>query len=282
VNIPVIIPDWPAPAKVRALQTTRGGGNSSAPYHSLNLGTHVGDAPLVVARNRNALNTLLPSEPVWLEQVHGTTVVDANALSAALLACPEPSRRADACIATQRGGVCVVMTADCLPILLCDTHGTVVAAIHAGWRGLAAGVIEATEQAMQNSVSPQLAHQPLQLMAWLGPAISQTAFEVGAEVREIFVAQNPDTAAAFTPSPPRGAVQPVLSLSKEGEGKSAERSAPEKFHADLYALARLRLQALGITQIYGGHHCTYRESDTFFSYRRDGVTGRMATFIWLE
>ena len=274
VNIPVIIPDWPAPAKVRALQTTRSGGNSSAPYHSLNLGTHVGDAPLVVARNRNALNTLLPSEPVWLEQVHGTRVANADAAN-----CREI---ADACIATKRGGVCVVMTADCLPILLCNTQGTVVAAVHAGWRGLAAGVIEATVQAMQNSVSQQLALQPLQLMAWLGPAISQTAFEVGAEVRDCFVAQNPDTAAAFTPSPPRGGVQPVLSLSKEGEGKSAERSAPEKFHADLYALARLRLQALGITQIYGGDHCTYRESDTFFSYRRDGVTGRMATFIWLE
>jgi polyphenol oxidase len=146
----------------------------------------------------------------------------------------------------------------------------VVAAIHAGWRGLAAGVIEATEQAMQNSVSPQLAHQPLQLMAWLGPAISQTAFEVGAEVRDCFVAQNPSTAAAFKPSPP------------PGEGLNAERSTSKKFHADLYTLARLRLQALGITQIYGGDRCTYHESDTFFSYRRDGVTGRMATFIWLE
>jgi polyphenol oxidase len=274
VNIPVIIPDWPAPANVRALQTTRSGGNSSVPYHSLNLGTHVGDAPLVVARNRNALNTLLPSEPVWLEQVHGTRVANADAAN-----CREI---ADACIATQRGAVCVVMTADCLPILLCDTQGTVVAAVHAGWRGLAAGVIEATEQAMQNSVSQQLAHQPLQLMAWLGPAISQTAFEVGAEVREIFITQNPDTAAAFTPSPPSGAVQPVLNPSKEGDEASGKHRATKKFHADLYALARLRLQALGITQIYGGDRCTYRESDTFFSYRRDGVTGRMATFIWLE
>lgn len=281
MNIPSIRPDWPAPANVRALQTTRSGGVSAAPYHSLNLGTHVGDAPLVVARNRNALNTLLPSEPVWLEQVHGTRVANADAAN-----CREI---ADACIATKCGAVCVVMTADCLPILLCDTLGTVVAAVHAGWRGLAAGVIEATVSAMQTTTHENLsrknlarenAAQSLQLMAWLGPAISQAAFEVGAEVREIFVAQNPDTAAAFTP--PRGAVQPVLSLSKEGEGKSAERSAPEKFHADLYALARLRLQALGITQIYGGDRCTYRESDTFFSYRRDGVTGRMATFIWLE
>ena len=283
MNIPHIIPDWPAPAKVRALQTTRSGGTSAAPYHSLNLGTHVGDALLLVARNRNALNTLLPSEPVWLEQVHGTRVANADAAN-----CREI---ADACIATKRGAVCVVMTADCLPILLCDTQGTVVAAVHAGWRGLAAGVIEATVSAMQATTHENLsrqnrarenAAQSLQLMAWLGPAISQIAFEVGAEVREIFVAQNPANAAAFTPSPPRGAVQPVLSLSKEGEGASGEHSSTQKFHADLYALARLRLQALGITQTYGGDHCTYRESDTFFSYRRDGVTGRMATFIWLE
>ncbi len=271
MNIPSIRPDWPAPANVRALQTTRSGGISSAPYHSLNLGTHVGDAPLVVARNRNALNTLLPSEPVWLEQVHGTRVANADAAN-----CREI---ADACIATQRGAVCVVMTADCLPILLCDTQGTVVAAVHAGWKGLAAGVIEATVSAMQTTTHENLsrknlarenAAQSLQLMAWLGPAISQTAFEVGAEVREIFVAQNPDATAAFTPSP------------HQKEDLAEELGAPKKFHADLYALARLRLQALGITQIYGGNRCTYRESDTFFSYRRDGVTGRMATFIWLE
>jgi polyphenol oxidase len=275
VKITFLIPDWPAPPTVRALQTTRSGGNSSAPYHSLNLGTHVGDAPLVVARNRNALNTLLPSEPVWLEQVHGTSVANADAANCRKIA--------DACIATQRGAVCVVMTADCLPILLCDTQGTVVAAVHAGWRGLAAGVIEATVSAMQTTTHENLsrknlarenAAQSLQLMAWLGPAISQTAFQVGAEVREIFVAQNPDATAAFTPSPQR--------REGWGEGASGKHSATQKFHADLYALARLRLQALGITQIYGGNRCTYRESDTFFSYRRDGVTGRMATFIWLE
>ncbi len=267
-----IIPDWPAPTNVRALQTTRSGGASAAPYHSLNLGTHVGDVPLVVARNRNSLNPLLPSEPVWLEQVHGTRVANADAAS-----CREI---ADACIATKRGAVCVVMTADCLPILLCDPQGTVVAAVHAGWKGLAAGVLEATVSAMQaesllgDSTARENAPQTLPLMAWLGPAISQTAFEVGAEVRETFVAQNPDTAAAFTPSPPQ--------REGWGKGQNAQRSAPEKFHADLYALACLRLQALGVTQIYGGNRCTYTESDTFFSYRRDGVTGRMATFIWLE
>ncbi len=238
-----LIPDWPAPRRVRALQTTRSGGVSVAPYHSLNLGGHVGDVALNVARNRILLNTLLPSEPVWLEQVHGTRVANADHAN-----CREI---ADACIATQRGAVCVVMTADCLPILLCDAAGTVVGAAHAGWKGLAAGVIEATVQAMQ--VAPQ------NLLAWLGPAISQTAFAVGAEVRTQFVAAHSEAASAFIP------------VEEEG-----------KFHADLYALARLRLQAMGITQIYGGEHCTYTESDKFFSYRRDGVTGRMGTFIWLE
>ena len=271
MNIPVIIPDWPAPANVHALQTTRNGGISSAPYHSLNLGTHVGDTPLVVARNRNALNTLLPSEPVWLEQVHGTRVANADAGN-----CHEI---ADACIATQRGAVCVVMTADCLPILLCDTQGSVVAAVHAGWKGLAAGVIEATVSAMQAQTTHEsllrknsVRENPAQLLAWLGPAISQTAFEVGAEVREIFVAQNPANAAAFIRT----------SANSQELIPNTQGTLIEKFHADLYALASLRLQALGITQIYGGDRCTYRESDTFFSYRRNTVTGRMATFIWLE
>ncbi len=267
MSIPYLTPDWPAPASVRALQTTRSGGLSGAPYHSLNLGTHVGDAPLLVARNRNSLNTLLPSEPVWLEQVHGTRVANADHAN-----CREI---ADACIATKHGAVCVVMTADCLPILLCDTQGTVVAAVHAGWKGLAAGVIEATVNKMQtatthgnllgNNPARENAAQSLQLMAWLGPAISPIAFEVGAEVRDCFVAQNPASAAAFTAVPQR----------------EAGCGAAPKFHADLYALARLRLHALGITQIYGGNRCTYTESDTFFSYRRDGVTGRMASFIWL-
>ena len=241
-----IIPDWPAPRNVRTLQTTRVGGTSSAPYDSLNLGDHVGDAPLAVAHNRMLLNTLLPSEPVWMKQIHGTTV--ANADRADCLP------QADACIARHRAAVCVVMTADCLPVLLCDTQGSVVGAAHAGWKGLASGVIEATVQAMD--VAPQ------NLMAWLGPAISQDAFEVGDEVRAIFVDADVQAAAAFAPSP------------LMGEG--------EKWYADIYALARLRLNALGITRIYGGEHCTYRERERFFSYRRDGATGRMGTFIWLD
>jgi len=237
-----IIPGWPAPGNVRALQTTRTGGCSAVPYDSLNLGDHVGDAALAVARNRMLLNTLLPSEPVWLKQVHGTVV--ANADKAGCLP------QADACIARHRASVCVVMTADCLPVLLCDTQGGVVSAAHAGWKGLSAGVIEATVRAMD--VAPQ------NLMAWLGPAISQDAFEVGEEVRAMFVDADPQAAAAFVPG------------------------LPGKWFADIYALSRLRLNALGITSIHGGDHCTYRESERFFSYRRDGVTGRMGTFVWLE
>lgn len=237
----LIVPDWPAPPNVRALQTTRRGGVSTAPYDSLNLGAHVGDNPLTVARNRELLNHLLPSEPVWLEQVHGTLVAAADAAGCQL--------QADACIARHRGSVCVVMTADCLPVLLCDAQGTVVGAAHAGWRGLCDGVIEATVRAME--VAPQ------NLMAWLGPAISQEAFEVGSEVRAAFVAAQPQAVSAFIPG------------------------QPGKWFADIHALARLRLNALGITQIYGGDHCTHREREKFFSYRRDGVTGRMGTFIWL-
>jgi hypothetical protein len=244
----LIIPDWPAPANVRALQTTRRGGVSIAPYDSLNLGSHVGDDPLAVMRNRMLLNGLLPSEPVWLEQVHGIDVADADRANCLPTACPEHSRRADACIA--RHSVCVVMTADCLPVLLCDIQGTVVGAVHAGWKGLAAGVIESTVRAM--AVSPQ------NLMAWLGPAISQPAFEVGIEVRDTFVSADKAAAAAFIPG------------------------LKSKYLADIYALARLRLQALGITRIYGGDRCTYREAGQFFSYRRDGATGRQGTFIWLE
>ena len=237
-----IIPDWPAPANVKTLQTTRLGGVSGAPYDSLNLGEHVGDEPLNVARNRMLLNHLLPSEPVWLDQGHGTLV--ANADDASCLP------QADACIARHHKSVCVVMTADCLPVLLCDEPGSVVGAVHAGWKGLAAGVIESTVKAMN---AP-----PRNLLAWLGPAISQEVFEVGEEVRAAFVSTYPQAASAFVIGP------------------------SGKWFADIYALARIRLNVLGITQIYGGNFCTYRESERFFSYRRNGTTGRMGTFIWLE
>lgn len=237
-----IIPDWPAPQNVRALQTTRHGGVSAPPYDSLNLGDHVGDAPLAVERNRMRLAPLLPSEPVWLRQVHGTEVVDA-----AQAACwPQ----ADACITTHPDAVCAVMTADCLPLLLCDEQGSVVGAAHAGWRGLCDGVIEQTVRAMN---AP-----PGSIIAWLGPAIGAQSFEVGDEVRTAFVAAQPQAATAFTP------------------GTSG------KWLADIYHLARLRLNRLGIARIYGGGLCTYTDRARFFSYRRDGITGRMGTFIWLE
>lgn len=237
-----LAPDWPAPAHVRTLQTTRLGGVSAAPYASLNLGDHVGDAPQAVARNRQLLAALMPSEPVWLQQVHGTVVADADHAACLI--------QADASVARQRGAVCVVMTADCLPVLLCDKQGTVVAAVHAGWKGLAAGVIEATVQAM--GIAPQ------QLLAWFGPAISQRAFEVGAEVRAAFVAHNAQASEAFLPG------------------------ADGKWMADIYLLARQRLHAMGVPRTYGGELCTHGDAERFFSYRRDGVTGRMGTFIWLE
>ncbi len=236
-----IFPAWPAPANVKALQTTRLGGVSAAPYDTLNLGLHVGDDPVRVNRNRQLLAPYMPSEPVWLEQVHGVEVANADLAACRVVA--------DASVAWQRGSVCVVMTADCLPVLLCDDAGTVVGAVHAGWKGLAAGVIEATVKEMGAA--------PDRLMAWFGPAIGPEAFEVGAEVREAFMAHDARAAEAFRP---------------HGEGK---------YLADIYALARQRLEALGVSRISGGTLCTYHQKDKFFSYRRDGVTGRMGTFIWL-
>lgn len=234
--------DWPAPPRVRTLATTRRGGVSAAPYASLNLGTHVGDDPARVADNRALLRELLPAEPAWLNQVHGTRVVDAAAAG--------DTPDADASVARDAGAVCVVMTADCLPVLLCDRAGTVVAAAHAGWRGLCDGVLEATVAAM--GVAPG------ELLAWMGPAIGPDAFEVGAEVRAAFVARDPSADAAFAPI---------------GDGK---------YLADLYALGRQRLAAAGVGAVTGGDHCTVIERDLFFSYRRDRQTGRMASLIWLE
>jgi YfiH family protein len=237
-----LIPDWPAPRNVRSLQTTRHGGQSVAPYDSFNLGDHVGDTPQAVAHNRQRLAQLLPSEPVWLNQVHGIEVANADRADCV--------QQADAAVARQRGTVCVVMTADCLPVLLCDEAGTVVGAAHAGWKGLAAGVIEATIKEM--GIEPQ------KLLAWLGPAISQSAFEVGGEVRDLFLAQEAQASEAFLPG-------------TEG-----------KWMADIYLLAHQRLHALGVLRIYGEENCTFGNPKQFYSYRRDNVTGRMGTFIWLE
>lgn len=240
-ELPLITPDWPAPANVKALQTTRQGGVSMGVYASLNLGDHVKDNPQHVAANRQLLSAYLPSEPVWLNQVHGVHVIDA-----ALSSCLES---ADASVATRKQVVCVTMTADCLPVLLCDHAGTVVAAVHAGWRSLCDGVIEATVAAMPVPAG--------QLMAWLGPAIGPEAFEVGNEVRAQF-------------------------MTKDAQAESAFKAKGDKWLGDLYTIARQRLQRLGVTQVYGGGHCTFSESETFFSFRRDGDTGRMGSFIWLE
>jgi YfiH family protein len=252
-------PQWPAPPRVAARQTLRGGGCSPAPWASLNLGDHVGDAPERVAANRARLRALLPSEPRWLRQVHGVNVVDAAASQDA----PE----ADAAFTRQPGTVCAVMTADCLPVLFCDRAGSIVAAAHAGWRGLAAGVLEATVAAM--------ATPPDQLLAWLGPAIGPRHFEVGGEVRAAFIERDPAAAAAFQPSETAVKVLRPLPERRQKAGESAD-----KWLANLYTLARQRLAAIGVSAIFGGEYCTVGE-ERFFSYRRDGVTGRMATLIWL-
>lgn len=244
-DLPVITPDWPAPANVHSLQTTRLGGVSSGVYGSLNLGDHVKDDPHCVAANRQRLSRYLPSEPVWLNQVHGIDVIDA-ALASCIVA-------ADASFSSRKQVVCVTMTADCLPVLLCDDAGTVVAAVHAGWRSLCDGVIEATITHMLQA-APVTASS---LMAWLGPAIGPNAFEVGPEVRAQFMA-------------------------KDAQAESAFVAHGEKWLGDLYAIARQRLQRMGVTRVYGGGRCTYSEPETFFSYRRDGDTGRMASLIWLE
>ncbi|MFO7592882.1 MAG: peptidoglycan editing factor PgeF [Pseudomonadota bacterium] len=243
VPFEIIRPPWPAPANVRAAVTTRSGGVSLPPYDSLNLGDHVGDDPQAVAENRRRLVDALklPAEPRWLKQVHGTCSVDASRCTTGC--------EADAVYTEKSGVVCAVLTADCLPLLLCDRGGTRIAAVHAGWRGLLAGVIEQTVSAMGS---------PDELMVWLGPAIGPRAFEVGAEVREAFVTEDAAADGAFAPS------------------------TDGRYLADIYALARLRLHRVGVDAIYGGEHCTYSEPERFYSYRRDGVTGRMAGLIWLE
>jgi polyphenol oxidase len=243
-----ITPNWPAPKNVHALQTNRyaasgdgvKNGFSVAPYDSFNLGSHVDDNPIHVAHNRQLLSQYLPSEPVWLNQVHGINVVDAAQTDCV----PD----ADASYTTRKNVVCVTMTADCLPVLLCDQAGTVVASIHAGWRSLCDGVIEATIAKMGADSS--------QLMAWLGPAIGPNAFEVGAEVRQQFMA-------------------------KDAQAELAFKKHNDKYLADIYKIATQRLNNLGVTQIYGGGLCTFSDTENFFSFRRDGATGRMATLIWL-
>jgi polyphenol oxidase len=226
-----LIPDWPAPANVRALVTTRAHGN---------LADHVGDAESAVAARRAQLHRHLPDEPLWLKQVHGVRCVRAGSAIAGV--------EADASVTATVGKVCAVLTADCLPVLLCDDAGSVVAAAHAGWRGLAAGVLEAAVAAMATPGE--------RLMAWLGPAIGPAAFEVGDEVRAAFVADDRGADAAFM---------------AHGDGK---------WLCDLYVLARRRLNALGVAQVAGGGLCTFTDEQHFYSYRRERNTGRMASLIW--
>jgi len=241
------VPDWSVPSRVHCLLTTRRGGVSRPPYQGLNLSTHVGDDADAVAANRRSLAAALPGVPCWLDQVHGTTVIEVTSARGAV------PPVADAAFSRECGQVCVVMTADCLPVLFCDRAATVVAIAHAGWRGLQAGVLEATMAAMQVAAAD--------VQAYFGPAIGPSAFEVGDEVRDVFLATNSALAAAFT-------------ARISGDGRN-------KWLANLYLLARLRLQALGVGAIDGGNACTFSDQARYFSFRRDGVTGRMASLIWL-
>lgn len=237
-----ILPDWPAPHGVQALVTTRSGGVSSGPYRSLNLGTSVGDKPEDVQRNRDLLTALLPAAPRWLRQVHGTRVVEAAAVDGL----PE----ADAAVTAERGVVCTVQMADCMPVLLADIRGRRVGAAHAGWRGLSAGVLERTVAAM--------AVPEAELIAWLGPAIGPMHFEVGPDVLDAFTKGDAAAEQHFVPK------------------------SPGKWLADLPGLARRRLAALGVGRVFGGQWCTFTDDARFFSHRRDRITGRMAAMIWLD
>lgn len=236
-------PDWPAPPGVGALATTRAGGVSSRPYASLNLGQHGGDDPAAVRENRERLAQALPAEPLWLKQVHGAAVAVHAGLTGA-----EPE--ADAAVAFGPGRVCAVLTADCLPVLFCDRSGSRVAAAHAGWRGLRAGVLEASVEA--------LACAPSELIAWLGPAIGPRAYEVGEDVRSAFLAD------------------------PERDFRPAFTASGDRWLLDLYAAARIALAARGVTQVFGGGRCTHAEAERFYSYRRDGRTGRQACLVWLR
>ena len=241
----LIVPDWPAPAGVRAAFTLRSGGVSQPPLDSLNLGSRVDDEPSAVAENRRRLRQLLdlPAEPAWLTQVHGARVADLEAEGSDRVLAP-----ADGVVTHANGRVCAIQVADCMPVLFAAADGSVIGAAHAGWRGLAAGVLEAVVRAMR--VPPE------RVFAWLGPAIGQAHFEVGEEVRAAFLAADSQAAAEFTANP-RG-----------------------RWQCDLYGLAKRRLDAVGVAAVYGGGWCTYADPGRFFSYRRDGRCGRMAALIW--
>lgn len=249
-----VVPDWPAPPSVRALCTTRAGGVSTGAYDSLNLGDHVGDLSASVATNRRLLREAAGARPVFLGQVHGAELVQ-------LTGDTPDGVLADACVADERGVACTVMVADCLPVLLCDRDGTRVAAAHAGWRGLAGGVLERSCESFGPPAPVERAQGPIELIAWLGPCIGPSAFEVGPEVKASFEAHAPEAAACFRPG-----------------------AQPGKWLADLPGLARQRLRALGVAQVHGNDGsdawCTVRNPSRFFSFRRDGICGRFAALVW--
>lgn len=239
-----IVPDWDAPPRVRAFVTTRQGGVSTGAYASMNLGSRGGDDPAHVARNRLIVRELLPSTPRWMAQVHGIAVVDLDRIGG------DEAPTADAAVVGAPGRVGAVLIADCMPLFLCERAGRRAALAHAGWRGMAGGVIENAVRALGSS--------PADVVAWMGPTIGPTAFEVGPEVRDAFLASDPDAGGAF------------------------KAHVPGKYMADLYALAGRRLERCGVGAISGGGFCTYREPERFFSYRREKASGRMGAFIWME
>ena len=259
MNSDWLVPQWPAPGHVHAVFTTRAGGQSAAPFDSLNLGDHVGDQPLDVAFNRATLHQAIGAQPVFLSQVHGTHVAWLSDTSL-------DGTQADACMTDQPGVACTIMVADCLPVLLTNTQGTLVAAVHAGWRSLAGqggvGILELACKPFRPLVQVNSAQVAINFIAWLGPCIGPQKFEVGPDVMDAFVAHDPLSQSMFTPH------------------------TPGKWLANLQGLARLRLAALGVTQVYGNDGsrdwCTVSNPSRFFSYRRDGVTGRMAASIWLD
>ena len=257
MHLNFIRPDWVASPQLRAAFTLRSGGASGVPWQSLNVGAHVGDDPLAVRQNRARVRDALelPAEPLWLEQVHGNAVHLAQSGTA-----PVTPPRVDAVVTRDADVVLAIMVADCLPVLLCACDGSAVGVAHAGWRGLAGGVIESALQGLSALGTPAT-----QVMAWLGPAISGARFEVGAEVRAAFLDHASDDAGAF--------------VQHQTDGQ--KRSGGEKYLANLYALARARLRRAGVSRVYGGGFCTYLDRARFFSYRRDGRTGRMASLIWL-
>lgn len=239
-----VTPDWPAPKNIHAYTTTRWGGVSPSPYASMNLSVGSGDTKDNVQQNKKQLvqNFNLPSEPIWLNQVNGTQIIDA--------AIAPQTPEADASYTGQKNTVCIILTADCLPVLICNRKGTHVAAVHAGWRGLAHGIIEKTLQ--------QLNLPPNDVLAWLGPGISAENYIVGSEVKTIFEQNDSQAKTAFTSLP------------------------EDKWRCDLYKIARQRLFNCDVNQVVGGDFCTFRDSDNFYSHRRDKPTGRMASFIWME